>query len=441
MSVAERIPTTHRGQVLTLTAAAAAWVTVYWVNGWLWDTVLYNGFGMDPDDRLTETLHFFVYDTIKIALLLVGIIFVVTVLRSYMSIERTRALLGGKREGVGNVMAAGLGVITPFCSCSAVPAFIGFVAAGVPIGVTLSFLIASPMVNEIAIGMLFTLFGWQITAIYIGAGLIVAIVAGWVLGRLGVQKWVEPFVFETKLGGQLIDSTAGLTFDQRVQMGIEEVATILRKIWPYLLVGIGLGAVIHGWVPTDFFTTYAGPGNPFGVLVAVAIGVPLYSNAAGIMPLVEALYDKGLPMGTLLAFMMAVVALSLPEMILLRRVLKPPLLAAFVAVTATGIVDRRLPVQPHPRLRPRTPPPKGLAHDHQGARPRLQQLQEPRTRHPAGRRRARHGRHHREGHRLRHHRRLRRDVHPRPRRRRETRALRPRPHRRPGPRTPHPAAV
>ena len=170
MSIAERIPTTQRGQLLTLTAAAAAWVAVYWVNGWLWDAVLYNGFGMAPDARLTGTLHFFVYDTIKNALLLVAIIFIVSVLRSYMSIERTRALLGGKREGLGNVMAAGLGVITPVCSCSAVPAVIGFVAAGVPIGVTLSFLIASPMVNEIAIGMLFSLFGWQITAIYIGAG-------------------------------------------------------------------------------------------------------------------------------------------------------------------------------------------------------------------------------------------------------------------------------
>lgn len=338
MSIVERIPITRRGQLFTLAGAVTAWVVAYWVNGWLWDVLLYNGFGMAPADRLTETLHFFLYDTVRIALLLVLIIFIVTVLRSYMSIERTRALLGGKREGVGNVMAAGLGVITPFCSRSAVPAFIGSVAAGVPIGVTLSFLIASPMVNEIAIGLLFSLFGWQITAIYIGASLIVAIIAGWVLGRLGVQKWVEPFVFETKLGGQSIDSTASLTFDQRIQMGIEEVASILKKIWPYLLVGIGLGAVIHGWVPTEFFTTYAGAGNPLGVLVAVAIGVPLYSNAAGIMPLFEALYDKGLPMGTLLAFMMAVVALSLPELILLRRVLKPPLLAAFVGVTATGIV-------------------------------------------------------------------------------------------------------
>ena len=338
MSIAERLPTSTRRQWLTLAAGAGAWVTAYWVNGWLWDRFLYDALGMAPTDRLTETIHFFLYDTIKIALLLVGIIFLVTVLRSYMSIERTRALLGGKREGIGNVMAAGLGVITPFCSCSAVPAFIGFVAAGVPIGVTLSFLIASPLVNEIAIGMLFSLFGWQVTAVYIAAGLVIAIVAGWVLGRMGVQRWVEPFVFETKLGGQVIDSTVGLTFDQRIQMGLEEVATILRKIWPYLLVGIGLGAVIHGWVPAAFFTTYAGAGNAFGVLVAVAIGVPLYSNAAGIMPMVQALYEKGLPMGTLLAFMMAVVALSLPEMILLRRVLKPQLLAAFVGVVATGIV-------------------------------------------------------------------------------------------------------
>ena len=338
VSIAERLPTSTRRQWLTLAAGAGAWVTAYWVNGWLWDRFLYDALGMAPTDRLTETIHFFLYDTIKIALLLVGIIFLVTVLRSYMSIERTRALLGGKREGIGNVMAAGLGVITPFCSCSAVPAFIGFVAAGVPIGVTLSFLIASPLVNEIAIGMLFSLFGWQVTAVYIAAGLVIAIVAGWVLGRMGVQRWVEPFVFETKLGGQVIDSTAGLTFDQRIQMGLEEVATILRKIWPYLLVGIGLGAVIHGWVPAAFFTTYAGPGNAFGVLVAVAIGVPLYSNAAGIMPMVQALYEKGLPMGTLLAFMMAVVALSLPEMILLRRVLKPQLLAAFVGVVATDIV-------------------------------------------------------------------------------------------------------
>ncbi len=338
MNVLERVPTSARGRSLALGGVTASWVVAYWINGRLWDWVLYGVFGMAPQHRLTETLHFFFYDTVKIALLLSGIIFVITVARSYMSVERTRALLGGRREGVGNVMAAGLGVVTPFCSCSAVPAFIGFVAAGVPIGVTLSFLIASPLVNEIAIGLLLTMFGWQVTLAYVGAGTGIAILAGWVLGRLGAQRWVEPFVFETRLGGELVDTTAELTFNQRLQMGAEEVASILRKIWPYLLVGIGLGAIIHGWAPEDLFTRYAGPGSQFGVLVAVLIGVPLYSNAAGIMPLVVALHDKGLPMGTLLAFMMAVVALSLPELILLRRVLKIPLLAGYVAVVAGGIV-------------------------------------------------------------------------------------------------------
>ena len=227
-------------------AATLAWVGAYQVNGPIWDRLLYDGFGMAPAARLTETIHFFGYDSIKISLLLVGIIFVVTVLRSYLSVERTRALLGGRREGVGNVLASVLGVATPFCSCSAVPAFIGFVAAGVPIGVTLSFLIASPLVNEIAVGMLWSMFGWQIAGLYIAAGLTVAILAGWVLGRIGVQRWVEPFVFETRLHGQIIDSTADLTLDDRLQLGLEEVRSILRKIWPYLLVGIGLGAVIHG---------------------------------------------------------------------------------------------------------------------------------------------------------------------------------------------------
>jgi uncharacterized membrane protein YraQ (UPF0718 family) len=338
MTIVDRMPTSTRGLWLALSGAVAVWVAAYWVNGWLWDRLLYDALGLRPTDRLSGSVHFFLYDTIKIGLMLVAIIFIVTVLRSSMSIERTRTMLGGRRQGAGNVMAAGLGVITPFCSCSAVPAFIGFVAAGIPIGVTLSFLIASPLVNEIAVGMLFTMFGWQIAVLYIVAGLTIAIVAGWTLGRLGVQRWVEPFVFESRLGGQVIDSTAGLTFDQRLQMGVEEVRSILSKIWPYLLVGIGLGAAIHGWAPADFFTRYAGPGNAFGVLVAVVIGIPLYSNAAGVMPLVQALHDKGLPMGTLLAFMMSVVALSLPEMILLRRVLKPQLLAAFVAVVGTGIV-------------------------------------------------------------------------------------------------------
>ena len=339
MSVAEHLRArTPTRRWVGLGAGVVAWFVLYRFNLPFWNWLLGDVVGLDLDSRLGSGVHFFCYDSVKIALLLVGIIFAVTVLRSFMSVERTRALLGGKREGLGNVMAAGLGVITPFCSCSAVPAFIGFVAAGVPLGVTLSFLIASPLVNEVAIALIFGLFGIGPTLMYVGAGLVIAIVAGYVLGRLKLERWVEPFVFETRLGGQAIDSTAGLTWDDRIQMGVEEVFTILRKIWPYLLVGIGLGAAIHGWAPEDFFTRYAGAGNPFAVLIAVLIGIPLYSNAAGILPLVDAMHDKGLPMGTLLAFMMAVVALSLPEMILLRRVLRPQLIATFIGVVGLGIV-------------------------------------------------------------------------------------------------------
>jgi uncharacterized membrane protein YraQ (UPF0718 family) len=277
-----------------------------------------------------------VFDTTKILLLLTGIIFVVTVLRSFVTIERTRALLGGRREGLANVAAAALGVATPFCSCSAVPAFIGFVSAGVPLGVTLSFLIASPLVNEVAVVLLYGMFGWRIALLYVVAGLLIAIVSGFVLGRMRPERWVEPFVFETSA----VASGGGSrpTWSERAQMGREEVGKIVRKVLPYLLVGIGIGALIHGWVPESFFVRFAGPGNPLAVPVAVLLGIPLYSNAAGVLPLIEAPYDKGLAMGTLLAFMMAVVALSLPEMILLRRVLRPPLIAAFAGVVAAGIL-------------------------------------------------------------------------------------------------------
>ena len=317
-------------------AAAVSWWLLYSLNRPFWDWLLFDVIGLDADSRLGESIHFFCYDVTKISLLLTGIIFVVTVLRSFMSVERTRALLGGRREGVGNAAAAGLGVVTPFCSCSAVPAFIGFVAAGVPLGVTMSFLIASPMVNEIAIVMLYGLFGWRITALYIGTGLVIATLAGWLIGRMGMERWVEPFVFETKLRGKVIDPSMGLSWGDRLAMGREEVASILRKIWPYLLVGIGLGAIIHGWVPEQWFADHA--VGPLGVPIAVGLGVPLYSNAAGVMPLVKALHDKGMPMGTVLAFMMSIVALSLPETILLRRVLQPRLIATFIAVVAGGII-------------------------------------------------------------------------------------------------------
>ena len=319
-------------------AAAVLWWIAYSLNRPFWDWAVFDTAGFEQDSKLGDAVHFFAYDTTKIALLLTGIIFAVTVLRSFMSVERTRALLGGRREGVGNVAAAGLGVVTPFCSCSAVPAFIGFVSAGVPLGVTLSFLIASPLVNEVAVVLLYGLFGLKIAVLYVAAGLVVAILGGMVLGRLRLERWVEPFVFETRLRGQPIEPGRGMPWEDRIALGREEVRTILGKIWPYLLAGIGLGAAIHGWAPAGFFERWAGGGNPLAVPFAVLLGVPLYSNAAGILPLVEALHGKGVPMGTLLAFMMSVVALSAPEMILLRRVLKPRLIATYAGVVAAGIV-------------------------------------------------------------------------------------------------------
>lgn len=337
MSASETASGTRR-RVIIPVAVAVTWVTAYQVNKPLWNWIVYDLAGLDPDSRLGSGVHFFLYDSVKIVLLLTGIIFVVTVARSFLSLERTRALLGGRREGVANVAAAVLGIATPFCSCSAVPAFIGFVAAGVPLGVTLSFLIASPLINEVAVVLLYGLFGFKIAALYIGSGLVIATLAGFVLGRIAPLRWVESFVFETTLRGAPVIAGQRLTWDDRAELGREEVVKILRKVWPYLLVGIGLGAAIHGWAPEDLFARWAGPDNPFAPLIAVALGVPLYSNAAGVLPLVEALHAKGMAMGTVLAFMMSVVALSLPELILLRRVLKPQLLATFVGVTATGIL-------------------------------------------------------------------------------------------------------
>ena len=302
----------------------------------LWDWLLGGVAGLDLHARLGESVRFFFYDATKIALLLAVIVFAVALLRSFMSVERTRALLGGRREGVGNAMAAGLGVATPFCSCSAVPAFIGFVSAGVPLGVTLSFLIASPLVNEVAVVLLFGLFGFGVAALYVVSGLTIAIVAGVVLGRMGLERYVEPFVYETHMPAG-VDPAAGLSWADRVAYARGEVRSILGRVWPYLLAGIALGAVIHGWVPQDALARVAGSDNPLAVPAAVLIGVPLYSNAAGVLPLIEALHAKGVAMGTLLAFMMAVVALSLPEMVLLRRVLKVRLIAIWAATVAVSI--------------------------------------------------------------------------------------------------------
>jgi uncharacterized membrane protein YraQ (UPF0718 family) len=315
-----------------------SWYLLYWVNDKFWDRLFFKVMNLNKNSKFSNSIRFFFYDSTKIVLLLVGITFVVTIFRSFITIERTQAFLGGKRKGVGNVISASAGVVTPFCSCSAVPVFIGFLNSGIPIGITLSFLIASPLVNEIAVGLLFTMFGWKIAALYAGSGLAIAIVAGLILGAMNAEKWVEPFVFAKAMNKQNGFAPILLTLEDRTRMGVEEARAILKKIWPFLLAGIAIGALIHGWAPTAFFAKYASASNPFAVLIAVLIGIPLYSNAAGVMPLVQVLHDKGLPMGTLLAFMMAVVALSLPEMILLKKVLKIRLLLIYVGIVGIGII-------------------------------------------------------------------------------------------------------
>jgi uncharacterized membrane protein YraQ (UPF0718 family) len=273
-----------------------------------------------------------------VLLLLTLVVFAMGMVNSYFTPERTRALLAGRTEGAANVMAASLGIVTPFCSCSAVPLFIGFVQAGVPLGVTFSFLIAAPMVNEVALALLFSLFGWKIAALYLGLGLTAAIVAGWVIGRLKMERHLEDWVRDTPK----VVASAGedrLTLAQRIEAGFAGVREIVGKVWPYILAGITIGAVIHGWVPEEFMAGIMGKDAPWwSVPAAVLIGVPMYTNAAGVIPIVQALLAKGAALGTVLAFMMSVIALSQPEMIILRKVLKLRLIATFVAVVASGIL-------------------------------------------------------------------------------------------------------
>lgn len=297
--------------------------------------ITYDLVKLDHGSRLADALSFFIYDTIKIFLLLSAIIFVVSIIRSYFPPEKTKRILSHKKEFIGNILAALLGIVTPFCSCSAVPLFIGFVEAGVPLGVTFSFLISSPMVNEVAVVLLWGLFGWRVAAIYIGAGLLVAILGGLIIGRLKLEKWVEEYVY-TFRSGQSRD-VIKQAFRERLEYAKSNTFDILKKVWLFIILAIGIGGFIHGYVPQDFLSHYAGNGNPFAVPIAVAIGVPLYSNAAGVIPIVYALMEKGMSMGTVLAFMMAVTALSLPEMIILRKVLKIPLLAVFAGIMTMTI--------------------------------------------------------------------------------------------------------
>jgi len=286
--------------------------------------------------RVNETVNFFIYDTIKIWFLLIVIIFVVSYLRTHFNTEYVRAHLQGKSEFYGNVLAALFGIITPFCSCSAIPLFLGFVQARIPLGVTFSFLISSPMNNEIAIALLFGLFGWKITAVYIGFGVFVAIFGGYFIGRLNMEKYI--LIPVKPLEGELGEVEIKMTFKQRVKESWQYTWDIFKKIWLYVLIGVGVGAFIHGYVPSDLIVKYAGKDNPFAVLVAVLAGIPMYSNAAGVMPLVQVLTQKGMALGTALSFMMAITALSLPEAMILKKILHIKLIAIFFGIVGLGIV-------------------------------------------------------------------------------------------------------
>jgi uncharacterized membrane protein YraQ (UPF0718 family) len=286
---------------------------------------------------LASSVEFFIYDTPKVLMLLTLVVFAMGVVRSFFSPERTRAILAGKREGLGNVAAAGLGIFTPFCSCSAVPLFVGFVSAGVPLGVTFSFLIAAPMINEVALGLLFALLGWKVALTYLAFGLTIAIVSGWVIGRLHLEGWLAEWVRNIRAGDVDLQPDE-LTWIDRFEAGWDAVKEIVGKVWYWIIAGIAVGAFIHGYVPAELLSRIMGADAWWSVPAAVLLGVPMYSNAAGIIPVVEALLGKGAALGTVLAFMMSVIALSLPEMIILRKVLSVKLIAVFVAVVASGIL-------------------------------------------------------------------------------------------------------
>jgi uncharacterized membrane protein YraQ (UPF0718 family) len=302
------------------------------------DWIVYNVFGIAKTSKLGSALDFFIFDTIKIFILLLIIIYVITFIRSFFPPEKTRKILAKSKGStfIGHILAALLGIVTPFCSCSAVPLFIGFVEAGVPLGVTFSFLVAAPMVNEVALGLLYGLFGLKIALIYVATGEIIAIVSGILIGRLKMEKYVEGYVYEMQMGEDV--EMPDPTMKERLIDSWTFTKDLIKKIWIYVIIGVGIGAFIHGWIPAGALAKYAGKNNPFAVFVAVAIGVPLYSNAAGVIPLVSELTRAGVSMGTALAFMMAVTGLSFPEAILLRRVLKPRLLATFFGIVALGII-------------------------------------------------------------------------------------------------------
>jgi len=300
------------------------------------DIITYDILKLSKGTHLASSVNFFLYDVPKIYFLLAVIVFVVAIIRTFLPPEKIRAILSHKHEYTGNVLAAALGILTPFCTCSAIPLFMGMLQSGVPLGVTMSFLVASPTINEIAIVLLWGLFGWRIALTYIISGMLIAIVSGIIIGRLKMEKYVEDFVYKTKP----VASNGGkkLKWNDRIDYAVEYTKDIFSQVWLYVMIGVGIGAFIHGYVPVEFVTRYAGNGNPFAVIIAVIIGVPLYSNAAGTIPIVQALMEKGLALGTTLAFMMAVTSLSLPEFIILRKVLKPRLLLTFFGTVTIGII-------------------------------------------------------------------------------------------------------
>lgn len=304
-----------------------------WLARWIVTGVL----GMSLDSKFGASMQFFLYDVPKVMTLLLAISFVVGTLQTWLQPENVRRLLGGKRTLLGNILGAGIGIFTPFCSCSAVPLFIGFLKGGVPLGVTFSYLIAAPMVNEVAMALLWGLFGLKVTAIYVVFGVTLAILGGSAIGVLQLEKWVEPFIWDIQ-AGSMDDRSEAIPLRERIRAGWRSSREIFGSVWPYIVGGIAVGAGIHGYVPQDLIVRWAGPQNPFAVPIAVIIGVPLYANVAGVLPITEALVGKGLPLGTVLSFTMAVTALSLPEMVILRKVLRPRLLAVFIAVMTAGII-------------------------------------------------------------------------------------------------------
>lgn len=328
--------TTNTRLTMGLAFGLVAWITAYRFLAPIADWLTYGLLHLERTTHLGRAVEFFVFETPKVLLLLTLVVFGVGIVRSFVTPQHTRRILAGKRESAGNVLAALLGVVTPFCSCSAVPMFIGFVTAGVPLGVTFSFLIASPMINEVALVLLFGLFGWKVAAIYTGTGLLIAMVAGWTIGRLRLEKWVEPWVYETQVGTS--DEDGKMDWPARIQCGLEAVRDIVGKVWIYVVLGIAIGAGIHGYVPEGFLASFMGKSAWWAVPVAVLLGVPMYSNAAGIIPVVQALLGKGAALGTVLAFMMAVIGLSLPEAIILRKVLTIRLLLTFFGIVSLGIL-------------------------------------------------------------------------------------------------------